>query len=214
MPTRAENDPPHSTSQRYGASEGYSTFERYSSVAAVILAAGAGSRFAGDEHKLLTHLQGKPIVSHVIDAARAAGFEEVIVVSGAIDLTELVPDDVTLLHNELWAEGQATSLQAGVVYADSRNHTAVVVGLGDSPGVTAEVWQKVASVDADLAAAMYRTGRRPPVKLTAAMWPSLPVGGDEGARSILRERSDQVRPVPCEGDPRDIDTLGDLRRWS
>ena len=128
---------------------------RRRTVAAVVLAAGAGTRFAGDEHKLLTPIDGVPIVRRSIDAARAAGFDEVVVVSGAIDLSTVVPDDVTLLHNERWEDGQATSLQAAVAYADARGHGVVVVGLGDTPGVSTEVWRAVGAVDADLAAARY-----------------------------------------------------------
>ena len=187
---------------------------RRRTVAAVVLAAGAGTRFAGDEHKLLTPIDGVPIVRRSIDAARAAGFDEVVVVSGAIDLSTVVPDDVTLLHNERWEDGQATSLQAAVAYADARGHGVVVVGLGDTPGVSTEVWRAVGAVDADLAAARYAGAIRPPVRLSAAMWASLPVSGDEGARSLLRSHSAMLRPVPVDGDPSDIDTLEDLRRWS
>lgn len=187
---------------------------RDESIAAVILAAGAGSRFAGDAHKLVTEIGGAPMITHTIAAARAADVDEVIVVQGAIDLAAFVPEDVTLLHNEQWADGQATSLRAAVAYAQERRHDAIVVGLGDSPGVTTDVWDRVAHVDADLASARYDGDLRPPVRLAASIWPSLPVSGDEGARAVMRQRPDLVRPVPVDGDPRDIDTLQDLRRWS
>ncbi|MEM9466337.1 MAG: nucleotidyltransferase family protein [Actinomycetota bacterium] len=187
---------------------------REESIAAVILAAGAGSRFDGDDHKLLAEISGAPIIVHVIEAARRADVDEVIVVQGSVDLSAHVPDDVTLLANEQWAEGQATSLRAAVAYAQARCHDAIVVGLGDSPGVTAEIWDRVAHVDADLASARYDGDLRPPVRLAASIWPSLPVSGDEGARAVMRQRPDLVRPVPVDGDPRDIDTLQDLRRWS
>ena len=187
---------------------------RQRSVAAVILAAGAGSRYAGDTHKLFAEIDGRPVISHVVDAARASEVDEVIVVGGAVDLEPFVPDDVTLIHNEQWADGQATSLRAAVGYAESRRHDALVVGLGDSPGVTTEIWNKVAEVDADLASACYDGELRPPVRLSASMWASLPVSGDDGARALMRQRPDLVRPVPVDGDPRDIDTLEDLRRWS
>ena len=187
---------------------------RQRSIAAVILAAGAGSRYAGDTHKLFAEVDGRPVISHVIDAARGAEVEEVIVVGGSVDLAPFVPDDVTLIHNEQWAEGQATSLRAAVGYAESRGHDVLVVGLGDSPGVTTEIWNQLAEVEADLASARYNGDLRPPVRLTASMWASLPVSGDEGARSVMRQRPDLVRPVPVDGDPHDIDTLEDLRRWS
>lgn len=187
--------------------------ERRQSIAAVILAAGAGSRFAGDEHKLLAEIDGVPIVRRVIDAAREANVDEVVVVSGAVDLASIVPDDVTLLHNELWEDGQATSIRAAIAYADARGHGVIIVGLGDSPGVTTEIWNAVAVVDEDLASARYDGDLRPPVRLAAAMWASLPVSGDEGARALMRSRPDLVRPVPVEGNPHDIDTLEDLRRW-
>jgi molybdenum cofactor cytidylyltransferase len=182
--------------------------------AAVILAAGAGSRFAGPGHKLLTEVRGKSIVRHAVDAARAAGFDEVVVVSGCVDLVPVMPDDVTILHNERWEDGQSTSLRAATMYADARGHRAIVVGLGDQPGVPAEAWKAVAASTSDIAAADFGSGPRPPVRLTDAMWASLPVSGDQGARTLMRERPEMVESVPCEGSEADVDTLEDLRRWT
>lgn len=183
--------------------------------AAVVLAAGAGTRFAGDAHKLRTEVRGKALVLHAVDAVRAArGFDEVIVVTGADDLLDVLPDDVTILHNERWEDGQATSLRAAVRYAEERRHDAIVVGLGDQPGVPATAWEAVAASDHDLATASFHGEWRPPVRLSAAMWPSLPVSGDQGARGLLRQRPDMVDSIPCDGDPADVDTLEDLRRWS
>lgn len=182
--------------------------------AAVILAAGAGTRFAGPTHKLLTEVRGKSIVRHAVDGARAAGFDEVIVVSGNVDLVPVMPDDVTILHNEKWDDGQATSLRAATMYADARGHGAVVVGLGDQPGVPAEAWAAVAASTSDIAAADFGSGPRPPVRLSAGMWASLPLSGEVGARMLMRERPEMVEAVPCAGDDADVDTLEDLRRWT
>ena len=135
-------------------------------------------------------------------------------VSGCVDLTEVLPEDVTIIHNEHWDHGQATSLRGAVTYAANRGHKAVVVGLGDQPGVGVRAWQAVGGSDADLAAADFGAGLRPPVRLAAAMWASLPVAGDEGARSLWRERPEMVESIPCDGDSADVDTLEDLRRWT
>jgi len=49
-------------------------------IAAVVLAAGAGSRFGGG--KLLAPLEGRPILQHVLERLESAGLDEVVVVVG------------------------------------------------------------------------------------------------------------------------------------
>ena len=181
-------------------------------VLGVVLAAGDGSRFGGP--KLLADFRGRPLVTWAVDAALAAGLDEVAVVTGGQDLSAVLPEGVTEVPNLRWAEGQAGSLQAGIAHADAAGHDAVVVGLGDSPLVGAEAWRAVAAADGPIATAEFDGRRRPPVRLAREVWPLLPTEGDEGARALLRERPDLVAAVPCAGDPVDVDTQGDLERWS
>jgi len=177
--------------------------------AAVLLAGGAGRRYGGSTHKLLAPFRGRPLVCWALDAAGA--LDELIVVTGAVELP--LPAHATVVHNDRWRLGQATSLAAGLVAA--AGHEAVVVGLADQPLVPAEAWRLVAAADATpIAVATYGGARRNPVRLSAAVWPMLPTLGDEGARGLLRARGDLVTDVACPGDPIDIDTEEILTRWS
>jgi molybdenum cofactor cytidylyltransferase len=179
---------------------------------AAVLAAGDGSRFGGP--KLRVELDGRPLVAWALDAALAGGLDETVVITGGEDLRGVVPAGVTILDNPEWADGQATSLQVAVRHAEAQGHDAVVIGLGDSPMVPAEAWRAVAGVNAPIVTAEFDGARRPPVRLAREVWPLLPTDGDDGARVLLQRRPDLVSAVPCAGDPRDVDTEGDLEQWS
>jgi len=181
--------------------------------AALVLAAGEGSRFVGETHKLLAPFRGRALWEWAVDAAVGAGLPATYVVTGAVRLP--LPATVVDVHNDAWARGQATSLAAGIAAVDAAGHDAVVVGLADQPLVGSDAWQSVATATVTpIAVASFDGDRRPPVRLAAGVWPLLPTEGDEGARSLMRERPDLVTAVPCTGQPVDVDTLEDLERWS
>jgi CTP:molybdopterin cytidylyltransferase MocA len=100
-------------------------------------------------------------------------------------------------------------------WSPRQGHAAVVVGLGDTPGLTVSGWRTVAeATGGPIVIATYAGKRGHPVRLDAAVWTLLPTSGDEGARSLMSRRPELVVEVACEGKATDIDTREDLRRWS
>jgi molybdenum cofactor cytidylyltransferase len=183
------------------------------STAAVLLAAGGGTRFVGATHKLLAVIDGQTVVDRAIGAALDAAIGPLYVVTGAVDVD--VPSGSVAVSNPRWADGIASSLAAGIGAASADGHDAVVVGLGDQPSVAPEAWRLVAAATGTpIAVATYDGCRGNPVRLAAEVWPLLPAAGDEGARAVFGGRGHLLTEVPCPGSAADVDTLEDLRRWS
>lgn len=188
-----------------------------SGVAAVVLAAGAGTRFGGG--KLLAELDGRPVIGHVLANLEEAPVSETVVVVGS-DAERVraacEPYGVRVVENPDWRAGQSASVRAGLA-ALRPEVRAVVVLLGDQPSVSGEAVERLVGefeAGAKVAVATYGGKRRNPVLFARQVWPLLleELSGDEGARSVLRRRPDLVTEVPCDGvsDPADVDTREDL----
>ncbi|MGI8860926.1 MAG: nucleotidyltransferase family protein [Rubrobacteraceae bacterium] len=195
----------------------------HSGVSAILLAAGAGSRFGGG--KLLAPYRGHPLVEAVLSELRGAPVDEIIVVLGksARDEGERLRR-VCLLYgariagNPKWEEGISTSVKRGLS-ACAPDARAAVILLGDQPLVGAAAVARLVRAferGTEVAAATYGGRLRNPVLFSRGVWPMLEVelSGDEGARRFLREHKDLVTEVPCDdvADPADVDTVEDLRR--
>jgi molybdenum cofactor cytidylyltransferase len=195
-----------------GQTAGMSEHEVSGTTVAVVLAAGAGTRFRGPGHKLAATLDGRALVTISVETALRAAIGPVVVVRGDHELPG-IPDGAEVVDNPRWAEGQMTSVQRGIDAAREHDAAAVVIGLADQPFVTVDAWRAVAVSDSPIAVATYDGRRGNPVRLDASVWPLLAEHGDEGARGLMRVRPELVEPVPCAGSAADIDTLEDLERW-
>ncbi|MDP9464512.1 MAG: nucleotidyltransferase family protein [Actinomycetota bacterium] len=183
---------------------------------AVLLAAGGGTRFVGQTHKLLAMLDGRAVFRRALDNVVAAAFDDVIVVTGAVEL-DIDEPTVTIVHNPRWQHGQAGSLHLALGAAEDRGTEFVVVGLADQPFIPASAWRNVAAADATapIVVATFNGLRGPnPVRLHRSVWSHLPTDGDEGARTLMRLHPEWIDEVACEGSSVDIDTLEDLGEWT
>jgi nicotine blue oxidoreductase len=164
-------------------------------VGAVILAAGAASRFGSPKQRLLL----APVLARV---RSASAIDDIVVVVGAHD----VETDARTVHCADWERGPGASLRCGLSALPAGTEAAVVV-LADGPGLASDAIDRVVAAwregAGEVVAASYRGDRGHPVVLDRAVWPAVP---DEGARAL------EPVLVPCDdlGAPGDVDSPGDI----
>jgi CTP:molybdopterin cytidylyltransferase MocA len=159
------------------------------SIAAVVLAAGASSRYGAEPAKQQVH------VGAVLAALEASVVDAVVVVSGAHPLP------VESVHCDDWELGPGASLRAGLATL-GEDVDAAVVALADGPDLDPRAVDRVIedwrANGGDVVAATYAGVRLHPVLLARDAWASIP---DGGARSL------PARLVPCDDltPPGDVD---------
>lgn len=182
---------------------------------ALILAGGAGRRFGGG--KLLADLAGAPVIRRVAEAVAAAGFAEVLVVTGAEDAgirAALEDSSCRIVHAADWAEGMATTLRKGLG-ALAPASPGVCVFLGDMPLVPVQLCAGLTAAAAQAGyAARPRFEGQPghPAAFTRAAFADLArLTGDQGAAALLKARTDvaYIDTADC-GALLDIDSPADL----
>jgi nicotine blue oxidoreductase len=158
-------------------------------IAAVVLAAGASSRYGTDPPKQAE------LLPQVLAALRESSVDEIVVVSGAHGLS------VESVHCADWERGPGASLRCGLASLAAETEAAVVV-LADGPDLDPRAVDRVVedwhAKGGDAVAATYDGVRLHPVLLARALWDDVP---DEGAKSL------PARLVPCDDlpPPGDVD---------
>jgi CTP:molybdopterin cytidylyltransferase MocA len=161
---------------------------------AVVLAAGASSRFGSPKQRLL--------LEPVLERLRGSCVDGAIVVLGAHE----VEVSARTVHCPDWERGPGASLRCGL-RALPPEAEAAVVALGDGPELAPEAVDRVVatwlSQRAEVVAATYGGIRLHPLLLDRRAWERIP---DEGARSL------DALLVSCDdlGPPGDVDFADEL----
>ena len=181
---------------------------------AVVLAAGAGTRFGGG--KLSATLGDRRVIDHVLDALAQVGLAETIVVVGpGPDAPFLPPGDVRAVVNPRPQDGLSSSLRVGLAALGPSAEAALIV-LGDQPFIRPATIRALFEADVPVGRSLVvpryaSDGGSNPVLILRAGWGlAAAVDGDRGLGPAIAANPELVVEVTVSGSNQDIDTRGDL----
>jgi molybdenum cofactor cytidylyltransferase len=185
----------------------------------VILAAGKSQRFEGI--KLLAHINGIPMLSHVLAQYRESntfinGIDEMIVVLGANRgrIQSILPNNVTCHYASNWKDGMGSSL-ADVIKRLSSKVTHVLIGLGDQVSIDQSCIRSLLAESQQqtdlIIAAKYEQTLGAPAIFPKRFFPQLAsLSGDRGASMIIKNHRHECVAVSMSAASLDIDYRSQL----
>jgi molybdenum cofactor cytidylyltransferase len=170
-------------------------------VAAMVLAAGGGTRMKGRIKQLLPW-HGKTLIENAISVAASSRAVETLVVLGAnaAEIRAAIgPAPARVLLNRAWETGHASSIRAGL-NALGREIDAAVFVNADQPFLTAEVIDRIIQqyydTGARIVVPLYAGKRGSPVLFDRAHFAELvSLQGEEGGRELLMKYRSEIQTV-------------------
>ena len=188
-------------------------------ISGLILGAGASQRFGPP--KQLLPFRGTTMLGWVIgQAQRASGLDEVVVVLGraAEEVREKVDFGVArVVENPVFGEGCSSSYRAGIGALDS-SASALMIILGDLPGITPEIINRLAEAwreeETPIALCSYQGRKGHPMIFARPMFSQLvDLHGDKAAWKLVDANAAVVQEVQFDFPyPDDINTPADFER--
>ena len=187
----------------------------YESIAGIVLAAGESTRYG--QPKQMLDWKGEPFVRAVAKTALQGGLYPVVVVTGAnAEQIEPAVNDlgVSIIRNEQWKTGQASSIRAGIevlTNPDSTKTGGAIFLLTDQPQLTASVLRALVEKHAErlypIVAPMVIDQRANPVLFDRVTFPDLmTLEGDVGGRAVFHRHRVEYLPWHDDRLLLDVDT--------
>lgn len=185
----------------------------------IILGAGNSSRL-GQPKQLLMY-RGKTLICQMAEEAIAAVGSPVVLVTGANAqqiLEKLCGFAIEIVENENWAEGMGSSISTGINALRKHEGLAgVIIMVCDQPFVNAALLQQLMDqqviVGKGIIACTYDNTAGTPVLFSSTYFDALAaLEGQEGAKRILQQSTDDLALVPFPLGALDIDTAEDYQR--
>jgi molybdenum cofactor cytidylyltransferase len=188
-------------------------------VSGLILGAGASQRL-GQPKQLLPFGDTTMLGWVVKQAAQASALDEVVVVLGrAADEIRAQVDfgGAKVVENPVFGEGCSSSYRAGIA-AVSPTSDAIMIVLGDQPGIRPEIIDRVATewrtTNNQIALCSYQGKKGHPMIFAASFFEQL-IGlhGDKAAWKLIDANPEMVQLIEIDLPfPDDINTLEDFER--
>lgn len=188
-------------------------------ISGLVLGAGASQRFGPP--KQLAPFRGTTMLGWVVDQAQhASGLDEVVVVLGraAQQVREQVDFGAArVVENPVFGEGCSSSYRAGIGALNSGS-AAIMIILGDRPGVTPEIIDRLAeewrAQESPIALCSYQGRKGHPMIFARSMFSQLvDLHGDKAAWKLVDANPSLVQEVEFDIPyPDDINTPADFER--
>jgi molybdenum cofactor cytidylyltransferase len=184
----------------------------------IILAAGNSSRLGRPKQNLV--YQNQTLLQRAIATAISSDCEPIILVLGAnAEVIEVPPHKkLTIVYNEAWQEGMASSIRAGITELEKSAlvHQAIIM-LCDQPFVTAALLNALINFQLEtqrpIVASFYKNVPGVPALFNKSLFPDLKkLRGQHGAKQLLSNHSADVATVQFDKGIVDIDNPEDFER--
>jgi molybdenum cofactor cytidylyltransferase len=186
-------------------------------IAAILLAAGSGSRMG--RTKQLLRIGGQSLVHRAATAGIDAGCKPVIIVTGSnaeAVAAEVADLPVQIALNPDWPAGMGTSIRRGLsaALATEPSISAVILMLCDQPHLDAKILRDLMAAAKPMAACEYSGTLGPPCWFGRSMFDSLSRLADaEGAKHLLLKDRSSVATIPWPPGAEDLDSPADWDRF-
>jgi len=188
-------------------------------ISGLILGAGSSQRLG--QPKQLLPFRDTTLLGWVVGQARhATGVDELVVVLGraAAEIRQRVDFGTTkVVENPVFGEGCSSSYRAGIA-ALSPDSKAMMIILGDQPGISPEIIDRVADEwrhgGSQIALCSYRGRLGHPMIFTKSLFDQLAgLHGDKAAWKLVDANASLVQQVHFDLPlPEDINTMTDFQR--